>query len=99
MFKKLFSQPPSVLLHKLKQMGTSALVLHSPPPIGKEAKNTSTHARIASTKEALYSKSKYSSHFPLPCIFCHWILACCSFVLITEAPKKSKGTGSSKLVI
>ena len=80
-------------------MGASALVLHSPPPTGKEAISTSTHARTASTKEASASKSKYSSHFPLPYIFCYCILAYCFLFPIAKAPKKSKGIGTSKPTI
>ena len=36
MFKKLLSQPPSMLMPKLKQIGASALALDSPPPASKE---------------------------------------------------------------
>ena len=63
MFKKLLSQPPSMLMPKLKQIGASALALDSPPPASKEAIGPSAPAKAAAAKEASASKSKYSSHF------------------------------------
>ena len=79
MFKKLLDQPPSVLLPKLKQMGASALIQRSPPPTSVEATVTSAHAKTTTAKEASASKIKYSSHFPLLCVFCHWKLIDLSF--------------------
>ena len=86
MFKKLLGQPLSALLPKLKQIGAFALALHS-PPTSKEAISTSAHARTASTKEASASKSKYSSYFLFPCIFCHKII---SLLLFTPFCRSSQ---------